>query len=125
MFALTSKGDFRKAETYLKELSKINYAKILHKYGKKGVEALRNATPVDTGKTADSWSYEINDNKTSATLVFKNSNTQDGVSVAILLQYGHGTKNGGYVSGTDYINPALKPIFEDIAKKIRMEVEKQ
>lgn len=125
MITLTSKGDFRKAEEYLKGLSKAGYLKILHKYGKKGVEALRNATPAHTGRTAECWSYEIEERGNSAVLVFKNSNIQNGVSVAILLQYGHGTKNGGYVSGRDYINPALDPIFEEIAKKIRTEVGKR
>lgn len=125
MITLTSKGNLRKAEEYLKGLSKASYLKILHKYGKKGVEALRNATPVDTGRTAECWSYEIEERENSAVLVFKNSNIQNGVSVAILLQYGHGTKNGGYVSGRDYINPALDPIFEEIAKKIRTEVGKR
>ncbi|MCM1578401.1 MAG: HK97 gp10 family phage protein [Ruminococcus sp.] len=125
MITLSTKGNLGKAESYLKELSNINYVKILRKYGEKGVEALKTATPVDTGKTAEAWSYEIEENKDGAVLVFKNSNIQNGVCVAILLQYGHGTKNGGYVQGRDYINPALKPIFEDIAKKIRTEVGKR
>lgn len=112
-------GDFLKTERFLRKArgklaSKI-FDQILDKYGKEGVEALRAATPKDSGKTADSWSYEVISAKDSARLVWKNSNINKGVPIAIILFYGHGTRNGGYVEGRDYINPALQPIFDEIA----------
>ncbi len=124
MVTASFKGDFKKTEKYLKRLSEISFTKILEKYGKKGVAALRNATPADTGRTADSWGYSIEKNGENLSLVFTNSNIQNGVHVAILIQYGHGTRNGGYVRGTDYVNPALRPIFDEIAREIRREADK-
>ena len=105
----------------LKQKTKVNF----DKYGKMGVEALEKATPRKTGKTAQSWSYEINQNGSDGTtsIVWKNSNIADGwANVAVLIQYGHATRNGGYVQGIDYINPAMKPVFEEIAKKAYAEV---
>ena len=95
---------------------------ILHKYGRKGVEALAAATPRDSGKTADSWSYEIIEEGNSSKIVWKNSNIHDGVVIALLLQYGHGTGTGGYVQGTDYINPAVEGIFRQMADDAWKEV---
>ncbi len=92
--------------------------RVLGKYGVEGVEALRQATPKRTGLTANSWYYEIEDRDGVAYLIFKNSNVVHGwYNVAIMLQYGHGTQSGAYVSGIDYINPALKPVFEKIAER--------
>lgn len=113
---------FVKTESYFNNLRKANYRSILDKCGKKGVEALRNATPKDTGLTSESWSYEIVSKNDNYEIVWKNSNAPEGVSVAILIQYGHASQNGTYVSGIDYINPALKPIFEELSRQINEEV---
>ena len=112
-------GDLLKTERFLRKSktklgSKI-FDQILHKYGKIGVDALRDATPKDSGKTAECWSYEVISASDSVRLIWKNSNINKGVPIAIILFYGHGTRNGGYVQGRDYINPALQPIFDEIA----------
>ena len=98
--------------------------KILEKYAKEGVSALAAATPVDSGTTANSWSYEIQTNGESATIYWTNTNINKGVSIALILQYGHGTGTGGYVQGRDYINPAIRPIFDKIAEEAWSEVVK-
>lgn len=119
------KGNFSKTYTSLKNLSLFSTYKligILEKYGEEGVRALRSTTPKDTGLTADSWSYDIKVEKDRITLSWNNSNVNDGVPVAILLQYGHGTGTGGYVEGVDYINPAMHPIFKQIADSAWKEV---
>lgn len=118
------KGDFKKIDAFFKIASRGAFFNPLKKYGKMGVEALKAATPVDTGNTANSWSYEIEARKDSYSITWTNSNINDGVPIAIILQYGHGTRNGGYVQGIDYINPALKPIFDAIAEEAWKEVEK-
>lgn len=117
-------GDFKKSLTFLTHLRTRNIRPILEKYGQKGVEALAEATPKATGKTAASWSYEIKMEKTGAVLSWKNSNVVDGVPIAVILQYGHGTRNGGYVQGVDYINPAMKPVFGAIRDELWKEVTK-
>ena len=96
----------------------------LDKYGREGVAALASATPKDTGLTAASWSYRIEQRNGSATIAFYNSNIQNGVPIAIILQYGHGTRNGGWVQGRDYINPAIQPVFDKIAENAWREVTK-
>lgn len=115
MISFRSHGDFKKTEKFLKKSLGRDYRAILEKYGQKGVLALTAATPIDTGLTAASWSYTITENKNGLSVIWENSNVQKGVNIAIILQYGHGTKNGGYVSGRDYINPSLQPIFDDMA----------
>lgn len=115
MIVLKNKGDFSKTTNFLKRITKLDYKSILSKYGKMGVDALAKATPIDTGLTASSWSYEIVEDDGGATIYWKNSNVVKGVSIAVILQYGHGTGTGGYVEGIDYINPALRSIFEGIA----------
>lgn len=117
-------GDFNKNLTFLTNLRKKSIRPILEKYGQKGVEALAEATPKATGKTAASWSYEIKMEKTGAVLSWKNANIVDGVPIAVILQYGHGTRNGGYVQGVDYINPAMKPVFDAIRDELWKEVTK-
>ena len=117
-------GDFKKSLTFLTHLRTRNIRPILEKYGQKGVEALAEATPKATGKTAASWSYEIKMEKTGAVLSWKNANIVDGVPIAVILQYGHGTRNGGYVQGVDYINPAMKPVFDAIRDELWKEVTK-
>ena len=116
-------GDFKKTTRYLDRVSKSIQDANFTTYAQMGVEALRAATPKDTGKTSESWSYDIIKDKDSVTIGWKNSNVNDGVNIAVILQYGHGTKNGGYVKGIDYINPAMKPIFERLAKEAWEEVK--
>lgn len=115
-----------KTEKWLEKFSKgiISNKSILKKYGELGVKALAANTPKDTGQTAASWSYEIKEDKNSITISWKNSNINDGVLIAAILQYGHGTGNGGYVRGVDYINPAMKPVFQQIADDAWKEVNK-
>lgn len=113
-----------KFNTYCEKILNVIHMGDLDSYGKRGVEALRRATPKDTGLTASSWVYEIVRKKESVSLVFKNTNIQNGVPIAIILQYGHGTNHGGYVQGIDYINPALKPVFDDLAKEMWEDVTK-
>lgn len=110
----TQKGDFSKFNRYTERvLDAINLSD-LDKYGRRGVKALRDATPIDTGKTAESWYYTTERKDGVVSLSFHNGNENQGVQIAIILQYGHGTGGGGYVVGVDYINPALKPVFDEI-----------
>lgn len=122
MISIRQKGGFAKTEKYLKKSLGRNYRNILDSYGKRGVSELSAATPIDTGETATSWRYEIIQNESSISVVWHNDHIDDGVNIALILQYGHATRNGGYVEGIDYINPALKPIFEDLAKAAWKEV---
>lgn len=116
------RGDFSKTEKFLHSLLNRDYLNLLEKYGKAGVSALASATPKDSGNTADSWDYEISHNRNGSSISFVNSNIQNGVNIAIILQYGHGTGNGGYVAGRDYINPAVLPVFDKIAEEAWNEV---
>lgn len=116
------KGDFKKTRKFLKRCSNLQLDDILNRYGQEGVEALARATPKATGKTAASWSYAVHRDKERITITWSNSNIVDGVPIAVILQYGHGTRNGGYVEGVDYINPAMRPIFERIAARAWGEV---
>lgn len=122
MITLTSKGDYSKLTCYLDRLKKITRMDVLNKYGKEGVSVLSAATPVETGRTANSWTYEVEQGKGSASITFSNTNINKGVSIAIILQYGHGTRNGGYVQGRDYINPAIQPIFDKMVDELWREV---
>lgn len=120
------KGDFKKLHKILDAVNSKHYERILNKYGKMGVAALKSATPVDTGLTADSWYYEIRTSESMGyyAILFYNSNVQkEWANIAILLQYGHATRNGGYVQGRDYINPAIRPVFEEMASKVWEEME--
>ena len=103
-------------------MSKFQINKILEKYGQMGVSALASATPIDSGTTAESWGYEISIGKEEATIYWTNTNQNKGVYIAVILQYGHGTGTGGYVQGVDYINPAIRPVFDKIAEEAWMEV---
>lgn len=116
------KGDFSKTEKFFNSLLKLDYLNVLERYGKAGVAALASATPKDSGLTAASWDYEITHNGKETTIAFTNSNVSNGVNIAIILQYGHGTRNGGYVAGRDYINPAIQPIFDKMANEAWKEV---
>ena len=124
MITLKQKGDFSKVTGYLERVREVAKVGVLDKYGREGVAALAAATPVDTGKTASSWYYKVENKNGSATLSFFNSNIQNGVPIAIILQHGHGTGTGGWVPGRDYINPAIKPIFDRIANEVWREVTK-
>jgi len=116
------KGNFKKTRKFLKRCSNLQLDDLLDQYGKEGVEALARATPKDTGKTAASWNYAVHKSDGRITITWSNSNIVDGVPIAVILQYGHGTRNGGYVEGVDYINPAMRPIFERIAQRAWGEV---
>lgn len=116
------KGDWKKTRKFLKRCSDLELDDVLNLYGQEGVDALAKATPKDTGKTAASWSYEVTKGRESIVITWKNSNIVDGVPIAVILQYGHGTRNGGYVEGVDYINPAMRPVFERIAARAWGEV---
>lgn len=122
MISFRQKGNFSKLTNYLERLQEIVKVGDLNRFGREGVAALSSATPVDTGKTANSWYYEIENKNGSAKITFCNSNIQNGVPIAIILQYGHGTNNGGWVQGRDYINPAIQPIFDKIAEEAWREV---
>lgn len=117
-------GDFAKLTAYLKNAEKAIKPGMLEKFGSQGVAALASATPVDTGLTANSWNYEIESSKGSAKISFYNSHVNKGVPIAIILQFGHGTRNGGWVEGRDYINPAIQPVFDRIADEAWREVTK-
>lgn len=124
MIKFRQKGDFSKLTHFLEKAKEAVRLGDLDKYGREGVAALASATPVDSGLTADSWRYEITNKQGSAKITFYNSNIQNGVPIAIILQYGHGTRNGGWVQGRDYINPAIQPIFDKIVNEAWREVTK-
>lgn len=122
MIRFRQKGDFSKLTKFLTKAVKGIHINNLDKYGQEGVDALASATPVDSGKTASSWYYKIEASNKKTTIHFCNSNIQNGVQIAIILQYGHGTNNGGYVVGRDYINPAMRQIFDELAERAWKEV---
>lgn len=124
MIRFRQKGDFSKLSRFLERSRNAIHLGNLDKYGREGVAALSSATPVDTGLTASSWSYEITRKNGSVSISFNNSNIQNGVPIAIILQYGHGTGTGGWVQGRDYINPAIRPIFDRLAESAWREVTK-
>lgn len=125
MISVTQKGNFNNTEKMLKNIMGRNYMKVLQQCGQEGVRALSAATPKDTGFTAASWSFKIEERDDGINIVWENSHIEGGyANIALLLQYGHGTRTGGYVKGRDYINPAIRPIFDNIAKKAWREVTK-
>ena len=124
MISFRQRGDFSKLTRFLVNTKKAIRITDLERYGVEGVSALESATPVDTGLTSKSWYYKIERGKESVVISFHNSNVQNGVPIAVILQYGHGTRNGGWVEGRDYINPAIQPIFDEIANKAWKEVTK-
>lgn len=121
---ITQKGDFKKTVSLLNRISEKAFIEKVAKYGEEGVEALRAATPRRTGKTAESWSYELylNDAANTLSIIWSNSNVNKWANVAVLIQYGHGTRGGGYVQGIDYINPAMEPVFQKMADELFREV---
>ena len=124
MIRFGHKGDFSKTKCYLEKVKDVAKRCDLDRFGREGVAALASATPVESGKTSNSWYYEVEYRRGSATISFCNSNIQNGVPIAIILQYGHGTRNGGWVQGRDYINPAIQPVFDNIANEAWKEVTK-
>lgn len=124
MITFRQKGDFSKLTRFLERAKECVKIGDLDKYGREGVAALSSATPIESGLTAKSWYYEIENKNGSATISFHNSNIQNGVPIAIILQYGHGTGTGGWVEGRDYINPAIQPIFDRMAEEAWKEVTK-
>lgn len=117
-FRFTQSGSFKNSNKFLKALQDQDFYSILDQYGRIGVAELAAATPKDSGITADSWGYNISIDPSGATLTFTNDSINDGVPIAIILQYGHGTGTGGYVEGRDYINPAIQPVFDNLAKAV-------
>ena len=122
MIKFVQKGNFNHTEKFLKKVSSKQFFRNLERYAQKGVDALASATPIDSGKTASSWSYEIRTGRNSVEIYWTNSNINKGVNIAVIIQYGHGTRNGGYVQGRDYINPVMRPIFDEIANNVWREV---
>ena len=123
MITFKHNGNFKNTERFFKKTRR-DYFKTLEIYGRQGVEALSSATPIESGLTADSWTYEIIMLRDTIKIVWSNTNVIDNVPIAIIIQYGHGTRNGGYVQGQDYVNPAIKPIFDKIIKDVWAEVTK-
>lgn len=124
MIRFRQKGDFSKTTRYFERVKEAVRLGDLDKYGRAGVAALSSATPIDSGLTADSWYYDIKNQNGVATISFYNSNINEGVPIAIILQYGHATGTGGWVEGRDYINPAIRPIFDEMAKEVWKEVRR-
>lgn len=122
MIRFEQKGNFSKTEKLLKKSLGRDYRKVLDQYAQKGVQYLADATPIKSGETAASWSYEIIQNDSRISIIWKNSHINKGVNIAVILQYGHATRHGGYVRGVDYINPALRPIFDQLAEAAWKEV---
>ena len=122
MIHIRQTGNFNKTDKFLKKVSLRNYISIFEKYGREGVSALALSTPIDSGETRNAWSYVIKRTKNGIIITWNNSHIDKGVPIAIILQYGHATGNGGYVQGRDYINPAIQPIFDSMAKEIWKEV---
>lgn len=116
--SLSSSARTKGTEEYLRKMSKGDYFRNLDTYARQGVTALKSATPVDSAETAASWDYKIERSRGSVSIAWTNTNVVDGTPLIILLQYGHGTGNGGYVQGRDIINPAMKPIFDKIAENV-------
>ena len=124
MVKIRTKGNFNNTLKFFDRTLNRSYIQILRMYGEKGVSALASATPVDTGKTAESWQYKIEQMKGSIRIYWTNTNVNNGVPIAIILQTGHGTGTGGYVQGRDYINPAIRPIFDNIANDVWRDITK-
>ena len=118
MISFESTGSFKKTDSFLKSMFKLDISSVLNSEGRRGVDALSKATPLDSGRAASSWGYLVERTSKSCTITWTNSDNENGFPVAIALQYGYATGTGGYVQGRDYINPAIKPIFDDILNKV-------
>lgn len=124
MITIESQGDWKLTRNWFDRMTKLDLALIMNQFGKEGVSALKAATPSKSGETAASWNYEVTRTGENWKITWTNSHVNNGVNIAVILQYGHGTRNGGYVVGRDYINPAIRPVFDKIAKKAWKEVTK-
>lgn len=122
MITIKQTGDWKKTEEFLKKAKNLQIRSILEKFGSAGISALSKSTPMDSGLTASSWEYVINVTQTGYSIEWRNNNVVNGVNIALLIQYGHGTGTGGYVPPRDYINPAIKPIMDQLAEDIWKEV---
>lgn len=122
MISFKHRGSFNRLEKFLNRVRDMGYMNMLDKYGQEGVKALAAATPTDSGRTADCWTYEISRSATKTVIAWHNTNINQNVNIAVILQYGHGTGTGGYVEGRDYINPAMRPVFDNIAEAAWKEV---
>ena len=124
MITIESQGDWKLTRNWFDRMTKLDLALIMNQFGKEGVSALKAATPSRSGETAASWNYEVTRKGNNWKITWSNSNVNKGANIAVLIQYGHGTRNGGYVVGRDYINPAIRPVFDKIAAKAWKEVTK-
>lgn len=122
MFRVKHRGSFNKTEQFFNRVLKKDYLNILAKYGELGVSILRSVTPTQTGKTADSWEFGVEEGKGTVTLYWTNTHENDGVNVALMIIYGHGLQNGGYVLGNDFVTPAIQPLMDDLADQVWKEV---
>jgi hypothetical protein len=118
MISFSSSGNFNRTDSFLKAMLGNSLKSVLEQYGRQGVQALASATPRESGETAAAWGYEVTTSRRGATITWTNSHVVSGAPIAIMLQYGHGTGTGGYVQGRDYINPAIQPIFDQIASDV-------
>lgn len=118
MVSISSEGSFDRTEKFLQSMVKLDISRILDAEAQKGVAALSKATPQDSGRAATSWGYKIEKTSSSVTISWTNSDVENGFPVALMIQYGHGTGTGGYIQGRDYINPAMRPIFDQIAETV-------
>lgn len=116
--SFTTEGSFDKTEKFLQKIQQMQFDTILQSAAQRGVAALSRATPKDSGLSANSWSFEIQKSRTGIVIGWKNSDVENGFPVALMIQYGHGTGTGGYVQGRDYINPAMRPTFDEIAETV-------
>nr|DAW71852.1 MAG TPA: type I neck protein [Caudoviricetes sp.] len=122
MITIESQGEWKLTRNWFDRMTKLDLALIMNQFGKEGVSALAAATPSKSGLTSKSWNYEVTRKGNNWKITWTNSNVNKGANIAVLIQYGHGTRNGGYVVGRDYINPAIRPIFDKIADKAWKEV---
>lgn len=124
MITIESQGDWKMTRNWFDRMTKLDLALIMNQFGKEGVSALAAATPSKSGLTSKSWNYEVTRKGNNWKITWTNSHINKGANIAVLIQYGHGTRNGGYVVGRDYINPAIRPVFDKIAAKAWKEVTK-
>lgn len=122
MITIESQGEWKLTRNWFDRMTKLDLALIMNQFGKEGVSALAAATPSRSGLTSKSWNYEVTRKGNNWKIAWTNSNVNKGANIAVLIQYGHGTRNGGYVVGRDYINPAIRPVFDKIAQKAWKEV---
>lgn len=118
MLRILTSGTTKGTSSFLQGLLRGDQFRDLQRYGQMGVDALSSATPRDSGITSESWDYEIHKTRAGTTIIWTNSNVNNNARIALLIQYGHGTGTGGYVEGYDYINPAIRPIFDQIATRV-------